>query len=232
MTCPRESRLVVCISNQQGAIMRNTQFLFISLLSSLLLCGCSGLIEELTGAIDSSGDEAEEGDHGGEAHHEADGDHGHDHGSAVATASVSADGTVHASVGGVSATVSGAGAMAEVAATAGAVIPPRPTGEMPWDRSGPSLSAIDVGEGVSTLLESCQMHLEGGNRDWAEAACLSGIKKGKSRDYSRMDRLYYRLGKVYESARRKDDAILAYHEALRQNSDNKYARKRLEKLID
>jgi hypothetical protein len=74
------------------------------------------------------------------------------------------------------------------------------------------------------------MHLEGGNRDWAEAACLSGIKKGKSRDYSRMDRLYYRLGRVYESARRKDDAVLAYHEALRHKSDNKYARKRLDKL--
>jgi hypothetical protein len=150
----------------------------------------------------------------------------------MATASVSADGTAHASVGGVSATVSGAGVMAAAASDSGAAIPPRPTGEMPWDASGPSLSAIDVGESVSILLESCQIHLEGGNRNWAEAACLSGIKKGKSRDYSRMDRLYYRLGRVYESARRTDDAILAYHEALRQNSDNKYAQKRLDKLTD
>ena len=223
--------------------MRNNQILLISVLSSLLLCGCSGLIEELTGAIGGSGgDETGEADQGAEGEEAADHAHDHggeaehggeaDHGSLAATASVSADGTAHASVGGVSATATAGGAVAEAVVDSGSVIPPRPTGDMPWDRSGPSLSAIDVGESVSILLQSCQMHLEGGNRDWAEAACLSGIKKGKSRDYSRMDRLYYRLGRVYESARRKDDAVLAYHEALRQNSDNKYAQKRLDKLTD
>jgi hypothetical protein len=222
--------------------MRNNPTLLISILSSLLLCGCSGLVDDLAGAMGSSGgDEAGEADQGAEG---GDGDHGEGT-SSVATASVSADGTAHASVDGVSAHASAesstdsasasSGAEAvqtEAAVDSGSALPPRPDGDMPWDRSGPSLSAIDVGESVSILLESCQMHLEGGNRDWAEAACLSGIKKGKARDYSRIDRLYYRLGRVYESAGRKDDAVLAYHEALRQNSDNKYAQKRLDKLTD
>jgi len=90
-----------------------------------------------------------------------------------------------------------------------------PATAKPWQKKGPALAGMDRGVGLSTLLDSCRLHYEGGNWSWAEAACLAGIKKGTASKDRRLPQLFYRLGRVYERRRRSGDALLAYSESAR-----------------
>ncbi len=107
---------------------------------------------------------------------------------------------------------------------------PAKSARKPWLGKHPPLSGIDKGVGVSDLLESCQLHLDGGNLHWAEAACVVGVRKAKAKADRRLHKLFYRLGRVYERRGRKGDAVAAYNESLALKPGYSAAESRLKRL--
>ena len=102
---------------------------------------------------------------------------------------------------------------------------------MPWEEKGPPVAAVDRGQGVRGLLESCKMHTEGGNMKWAEGACHAAVKKASAKEGSKvLPRALYALGRIYERGKRLGEAIQAYREVIRLNPDHGSAKKRLAKL--